>query len=180
MWQACPFDNTPSSRDNAMTHILMVCTANICRSPMAQMVGAHLATKAGLAGRVTFESAGTQASRISEPPDPRTKAVLLKHNYPVGKKRSRRLKEDDFSRFDLILAMDQSNLDDLQKTCPAEHIHKLRLLLAFAPELGLREVPDPYFGSPQGFDRVLELCEAAAAGLIMHLRQGGAPPPQTL
>jgi len=163
-----------------MTHILMVCTANICRSPMAQMVGAHMADKAGLAGRVMFESAGTQASRFLEPPDPRTRAALLKHDYPVGKKRSRRVKPDDFTRFDLILAMDQSNMDDLLQACPTEETHKLRLFLAFAPELGLREVPDPYFGGPQGFDRVLELCEAAAAGLIMHLRQGGVPPAQTL
>lgn len=163
-----------------MTHILMVCTANICRSPMAQMVGVHLANKAGLAGRVTFESAGTQASRFSEPPDPRTRAALLKRDYPVDKKRSRRVKPDDFSQFDLILAMDQSNLDDLQQACPPEYNHKLHLFLTFAPELGLREVPDPYFGGPQGFDRVLELCEAAAAGLIMHLRQGGVPRIQTL
>lgn len=147
---------------------------------MAQMVGAHLAEKAGLAGRVTFESAGTQASRFSEPPDPRTKAALQKREYPVSKKRSRRINPDDFTRFDLILAMDQSNMDDLLQACPAEHSYKLRLFLQFAPELGLREVPDPYFGGPQGFDRVLELCEAAAAGLIMHLRQGGAAPAQTL
>lgn len=163
-----------------MTHILMVCTANICRSPMAQMVGAHLADKAGLSGRVTFESAGTQAGRFSEPPDPRTKAALQKRDYPVAKKRSRRVKPNDFMRFDLILAMDQSNLDDLVQACPPELAHKLRLFLAFAPELGLREVPDPYFGGPQGFDRVLDLCEAAAKGLITHLRHGGALPPQTL
>ena len=160
-----------------MTHILMVCTANICRSPMAQMVGAHLADKAGLTGRVRFESAGTQAGRFSEPPDPRTRAALLKKDYPVSRKRSRRVTTDDFARFDLILAMDQSNLDDLTQTCPAEYQHKLRLFLAFAPELGLREVPDPYFGGPQGFDRVLELCEAAAIGLVRHLRQGGVAPP---
>lgn len=159
-----------------MTHILMVCTANICRSPMAQMVGAHLAEKAGLGGRVHFESAGTQAGRFSEPPDPRTRAALQKRDYPVGKKRSRRVKPDDFTRFDLILAMDQSNMDDLLRDCPAEYQHKLRLFLAFAPELELREVPDPYFGGPQGFDRVLDLCEAAAAGLIRHLRQGGIAP----
>lgn len=159
-----------------MTHILMVCTANICRSPMAQMVGAHLADQAGLSGRVTFESAGTQASRFSEPPDPRTKAALQKRDYPVRKKRSRRVKPDDFTRFDLILAMDQSNLDDLVQECPPELAHKLRLFLAFAPELGLREVPDPYFGGPQGFERVLDLCEAAATGLIRHLREGGTPP----
>ncbi|MCW5640771.1 MAG: low molecular weight phosphotyrosine protein phosphatase [Rhodoferax sp.] len=163
-----------------MTQILMVCTANICRSPMAQMVGAHLANQAGLAGRVTFESAGTRAGRFSEPPDPRTKAALLKRDYPVGRKRSRRVKPDDFTRFDLILAMDQSNLDDLHKVCPDEHRGKLHLFLTFAPQLALREVPDPYFGGPQGFDRVLELCEAAAAGLVLHLRQGGVLPVQTL
>ncbi len=163
-----------------MTRILMVCTANICRSPMAQIVSAHLSKQAGLENKVTFDSAGTQASRMREPPDPRTRAVLEKRNYPWPKIRSRRISSEDYARFDLILAMDQSNLDDLRKDCPAEHAPKLRLFLDFAPELGLQEVPDPYFGAPQGFDRVLDLCEAAACGLVAQLKRGAVGPGQTL
>ena len=163
-----------------MTHILMVCTANICRSPMAQMVGTHLAQQAGMSKQVRFDSAGTQAGRLSDPADPRTKTALAKRAYPVGKTRSRRVMVDDFVRFDLILAMDQSNLNDMRDICPPEYAHKLRLFLEFAPNLGIHEIPDPYYGGPQGFDRVLELCEAAATGLLDHVRSGTTLPNQTL
>lgn len=162
------------------TKILMVCTANICRSPMARMVGAHLASKAGMARHVIFDSAGTQAGRISDPPDPRAKAALSKRDYPTIKMRSRRVKDDDFVRFDLILAMDRSNLEALRQRCPDAQARKLRLLLEFAPHLDLLEVPDPYFGGPQGFDRVLELCETAVAGLIRYLQTGKMPPAQSV
>jgi protein-tyrosine phosphatase len=163
-----------------MTQILMVCTANICRSPMAQIVSAHLVKKAGLASQVKIESAGTQAGRIREPADPRTTKVLAKRDYPSTRVRSRRVAIGDFDRFDLILAMDQSNMNDLRQVCPNEHAHKLRMFLEFAPELGLLEVPDPYFGGPLGFEKVLDLCEAAARGLIAQLKSGGAQPPQVL
>lgn len=165
---------------SSMTNILLVCTANICRSPMAQMVATHLADKAGVTRQVRFDSAGTQASRLSEPADPRTKNTLAKSDYPVNKTRSRRITIEDFARFDLILAMDQSNLDDLRATCPAKHMHKLHLFLEFAPNLGVQEIPDPYYGGPQGFDRVLELCEAATNGLLDQIRCGTVLPHQTL
>jgi len=163
-----------------MTKILMVCTANICRSPMAQIVSAHLAKKADLKPKLVVESAGTQASRMRDPPDPRTIAALAKRDYPSTRIRSRKVVEGDFGRFDLILAMDQSNLNDLRLVCPNEHAYKLRLFLEFAPELGLREVPDPYFGGPLGFEKVLDLCEAAAQGLVAQIKSGGAQPHQTL
>lgn len=117
---------------------------------------------------------------MREPPDPRTISALAKRDYPSTRIRSRRVVEGDFDRFDLILAMDQSNLDDLRQICPIEHTHKLRLFLEFAPELGLLEVPDPYFGGPLGFEKVLDLCEAAAHGLIAQLRGGPTTPYQTL
>lgn len=164
----------------SMTTILMVCTANICRSPMAQMVATHLAHRAGMTRQVRFDSAGTQASRLSEPADPRTKNALAKRDYPVHKTRSRRITTDDFARFDLILAMDQSNLDELRKACPAQHMHKLHLFLEFATNGGAKEIPDPYYGGPQGFDRVLELCEAAATGLLDQIRSGAVLLHQTL
>lgn len=158
-----------------MTKLLMVCTANICRSPMAQVVTTHLASQAGLAPAARVESAGTRAGRISELSDPRARALLAKRGYPVSKIRSRRVSAQDFARFDLVLAMDQGNLNDLRQLCPNEHSHKLRLFMEFAPESGLLEVPDPYFGGPQGFERVLDLCEAAARGLIAQLKKGPIP-----
>jgi len=157
-----------------MTNILMVCTANICRSPMAQMVGAHLAQKAGMAKSVKFDSAGTQAGRMREPADPRTRSALEKRDYPTFKTRSRQITTDDFMKFDLILAMDHSHLSSMRDMCPQEHAHKIRLFLDFAPALGINEVPDPYFGGPQGFENILDLCEAATTGLLAHIRSGAA------
>ena len=155
-----------------MAKVLMVCTANICRSPMAQVVTMHCAAKAGLGRDVVVDAAGTHAGRIGDAPDPRGKAALSNRGYVVGKTRSRRVVEKDFSRFDLVLAMDQGNLNALREICPAEHAHKLRMFLEYAPELGILEIPDPYFGGPDGFERVLDLCEAAAKGLVGQLRTG--------
>ena len=148
----------------------MVCMGNVCRSPMAQQVTQHLATQAGMAGDVLVDSAGTQAGRGGQPIDPRAKTVLTQRGYPVGKGRARQIGDKDFDRFDMILAMDQANMNELRQLCPGEHTHKLRLLLEFAPATGVQEVPDPYYGSVAGFERVLGLCEAGARGLLAQLK----------
>ncbi len=138
---------------------------------MARFATMQHAQNAGLGRDLVVDSAGTHAGRIGEAPDPRGIAALKKRGYAVGRSRSRRVSDKDFARFDLILAMDQGNLNALRETCPAEHAHKLRMFLEYAPELGLLEVPDPYFGGPDGFERVLDLCEAGAKGLISQLRR---------
>ncbi len=157
-----------------MTKILMVCMGNICRSPMAQAVAeraAAQADRAGLntAGRLVFDSAGTHAHHIGERIDPRAAAALLARGYPPVKGRSRRIAEADFGKFDLILAMDRGNLESLQGVCPTPHLGKLRLFLDFAPDMRGKDVPDPYYGNAQGFERVLDLCELGANGLIRAL-----------
>ncbi len=151
-----------------MTKLLMVCMGNVCRSPMAQVVTLHLAQQAGLARDLEVDSAGTHAGRSKEPPDARAISVLSARGYPIGKSRSRSVTEQDFGRYDLILAMDQSNLNDLRRLCPNDHTHKLRLFLEFAQSLDTREVPDPYYGNVKGFERVLDLCEAGARGLVAY------------
>ncbi len=153
-----------------MNKILMVCMGNICRSPMAQVVTLHLAAQAGLKREYEVDSAGTHAGHISEPPDPRARTALTNRGYVPGKIRSRLVRERDFAHFDLLLAMDQVNMNELRRLCPAEHVHKLRLFLEFAHDQGVREVPDPYFGGPDGFERVLDLCESGARSLINQLR----------
>ena len=153
-----------------MTKLLMVCMGNICRSPMAQVVTLHLARQADLAQALQVDSAGTHAGRFSEPPDPRAKAVLTQYGYAMGKVRARQVAEQDFGRHDLILGMDQANMRDLRGICPPEHAHKLRLFLEFARGLDIVEVPDPYYGAAEGFERVLNLCETGARGLIEHLK----------
>lgn len=149
-----------------MHKLLLVCKANICRSPMALVVARRLIVERGLARVVQIESAGTQAPLSPQQPDPRAIAALMRRGYKPDKKRSTRVVTRHFAEYDQIVAMDADNLTELRKMCPAEHAHKLKLFLSFAPETGRTEVPDPYYGSVDGFEVVLDLCEAAANGLI--------------
>lgn len=151
-----------------MTKLLMVCMGNICRSPMAQTVAEKLAVDAGLSQQLKLDSAGTHAPRLGERPDPRVEVTLSRRGYEMGRIRSRRIALRDFQHFDLILAMDASNLAELQRLCPPAHLSKLRLFLHFAEGLSEIEVPDPYYGNAEGFEHVLDLCEAGAGGLIKH------------
>ena len=149
-----------------MTKILMVCAANICRSPMAQLVLQQKLRNAGLAAKIKVESAGTHALVNGKSPDPRVLTVLARRNYKADKKKAKQLAYQDFEAFDLILAMDASNMAALLGLCPPQYHHKLEYLMKFAPTLGCFEIPDPYFGDLAGFERVLDLCEAAVAGVI--------------
>ncbi|HAL39696.1 MAG TPA: phosphotyrosine protein phosphatase [Polaromonas sp.] len=151
-----------------MTKLLMVCMGNLCRSPMAQTVAEKLAADAGLSQQLKLDSAGTHAPHLGERPDPRVEVTLSRRGYEMGRIRSRRIAPQDFQHFDLILAMDASNLAELQRLCPLAHLSKLRLFLDFAEGLNETEVPDPYYGNSEGFERVLDLCEAGASGLIKH------------
>lgn len=135
---------------------------------MAQVVTTQMAAQAGLARKIKIDSAGTHASAYGEPADPRAQKVLATRGYAVGKIRARRIEEKDFLHHDLILAMDQSNLNDLLRQCPPDQAHKVKLFLEFGRESGKREVPDPYYGSIKGFEHVLDLCEIGARGLIAH------------
>lgn len=148
----------------------MVCTANLCRSPIAQFVTVQMAEQANLRKKYLVESAGVNAGRVRNPLDSRAKTALTRRGYVVGKFKSRLIAAQDFERFDLILAMDNANMTSLKVLCPPEHAHKLRYFLDFAPELAEKEVPDPYYGSPQGFERVVDLCEAAGRGLVRHMQ----------
>jgi len=149
-----------------MTKVLIVCMGNVCRSPMAVAVATKLALDAGLERQLQFESAGTHAGRIGQSPDSRAIAVLHRKGYEIQKKRSRQIVERDFVRFDAVLAMDRANLAELRRTCPSEHSHKLRLFLTNALNLESDEIPDPYYGNLEGFERVLNLCEIGIRGFL--------------
>jgi len=137
---------------------------------MAQAVTLHMAGQAGLARDILVDSAGTHARAGRETADPRAQSVLAARGYPVSMSRARQVIERDFDRHDLILAMDQANLNELQRLCPAEHADKLHLFLEFAQGRNGCEVPDPYYGSIKGFEHVLDLCEAGARALIDRLQ----------
>jgi len=147
----------------------MVCMGNVCRSPMAQYVTLHLASHAGMGSTLRVDSAGTHAVGGNTPIDPRARIALAGRGYPIGKGRSRQVADADFERSDLVLAMDSANMGALRQLCPGEHTHKLRLLLEFAPAIGMMDIPDPYYGSADGFEKVLDLCEAGARGLLERL-----------
>lgn len=155
-------------KSNAMTKILFVCTANVCRSPMALTVARKLIKERGLARTMQVDSAGTHAPLPPQRPDPRAVATLERRGYKPERMRSSRIGSKHFVDFDWVLAMDMANMAALAKVCPAEHAHKIRLLMTYAPETGRTEVPDPYYGNAQGFELVLDLCEAAINALLKH------------
>lgn len=150
--------------------ILLVCMGNICRSPTAEGVLRAMAEREGLGAYFEIDSAGTHGYHVGEPPDERAHKAAQRRGYDLSRLRARRVSEDDFLRFDRILAMDRDNLSLLQRACPAEYRHKLGLLLEYAVNFDDREVPDPYYGNGEGFERVLDLVEDAARGLIAAMR----------
>jgi protein-tyrosine phosphatase len=151
--------------------ILFVCMGNICRSPTAEGVFTSLLQAEGLAEFFEADSAGTHAYHQGEPPDPRAGSAALKRGIDLSHQRARRVNLDDFEYFDYIVAMDRSNLEDLTGICAPEHQTKLRLFLEFASDLPEIDVPDPYYGGPQGFERVLDLIELASRAMIAELRK---------
>ena len=128
-----------------------------------------LAEKQGAGHLFTFDSAGTIGYHSGEPPDQRAIAAAAKRGYDLAPLRARQVAEKDFVRFDHVLAMDRGHLKMLEKLCPAEHQQGLGLFLEFANKGTEDEVPDPYYGGPEGFDYVLSLVESAADQLIRRL-----------
>jgi protein-tyrosine phosphatase len=150
--------------------VLMVCMGNICRSPTAEAVLRAQLQRASLADKVLVDSAGTHGYHTGEPPDPRAIARGRQRGYALDGLRARPVHEQDFARFDLILAMDEANLAWLQRKAPEAAAGRLGLLMTYASRHpGVTAVPDPYYGAPEGFDRVLDLVEDACAGLLPRL-----------
>src|SRR5690349_7677095 len=151
--------------------ILFVCLGNICRSPTAEAVFREVAAREAPDLAITVDSAGSAGYHVGAPPDPRTCAAAARRGYDLSPLRARIVEPEDFERFDLILAMDRENLAALRSRAPKGMHERVRLFLEFAPELATSDVPDPYYGGPNGFEEVLELVEAAAHGLLKHVRQ---------
>lgn len=150
--------------------ILFCCTGNICRSPTAEGVLAKKISDAGLVGRIFVDSAGTHGYHIGEPPDPRAQSAARARGYDLSTLRARRVGREDFDRFDLVLAMDHDNCAYLARLCPPSSSHKLQLVMEYARKHTAREVPDPYGGGPDGFNKVLEMLEDATEGLLDAVR----------
>lgn len=155
-----------------MVSLCFVCLGNICRSPTAEGVMRQLVREAGLEPRVLLDSAGTAGYHAGEPPDRRARAAAARRGIDVGG-RARQFQPADWSRFEYVLAMDQSNYDDLLATMPArDSLRKLHLLRSFDPASPAgAAVPDPYYGGDAGFDEVIELCFSACRPLLERVRQ---------
>jgi protein-tyrosine phosphatase len=154
-----------------MVNVLFVCMGNICRSPTAQGVFEQLVVTNELATVIQIDSAGTHAYHIGERPDQRAAEAASRRGIDLSKQKARRVSPEDFQRFDYVVAMDSGNYEDLASICPPEHESKLRLFMEFAPDIEVTEVPDPYYGGATGFERVLDLIELAATGLLADIRQ---------
>jgi protein-tyrosine phosphatase len=150
--------------------VLFVCMGNICRSPTAEGVFRHLIGQGGLADQVQVDSAGTHNYHPGAPPDERSQRHAMRRGYDLSAQRARKIRSLDFTEYDLILAMDEDNLAELAAECPPEAVHKLHLLMAFAPAGSPAEVPDPYYGGDRGFEQVLDQVELACAGLVAYAR----------
>jgi protein-tyrosine phosphatase len=141
---------------------------NICRSPTAEGVFRHKVEQASLQDRIAIDSAGTHAYHVGNPPDTRAQNAALKRNIDLSSQRARRVNADDFSTFDYVIAMDDSNRRDLLSICPDGFEDRIHLFLDFA-ECHETEVPDPYYGQGRGFEIVLDLVEEAAEGLLKRI-----------
>jgi protein-tyrosine phosphatase len=151
--------------------VLFVCMGNICRSPTAQGVFERLVQSQGLADRILIDSAGTHAYHIGNPPDKRSQAAAKSRGLDLSGQRARKVTAADIEEFDYVLAMDRTNLEDLQDLVAASQRERVRLFMAFAERWNVDEVPDPYYGGESGFERVLDMVEDAAAGLLDHIRR---------
>ena len=149
--------------------VLFVCLGNICRSPTAEGVLRHKLREAGLADQVEVASAGTGDWHVGSAPDKRSQAAAKKRGYDLSAQRAQQVTRADFAEYDLILAMDNSNLRNLKALQPAQGKAELDLFLRRF-EADVDEVPDPYYEGEQGFERVLDLIERACDLLVIELK----------
>jgi len=153
--------------------VLFVCMGNICRSPTAEGVFTQLVNERKLAPHFTIDSAGTHAYHVGDAPDLRAEKAAGDRGVDISHLRARKFVLGDFEDFDHILAMDADNYAILASACPAQHRNKINYFLDYAPHLGTREVPDPYYGGAYGFERVLDMVEAASEGFLNALFETG-------
>ena len=158
----------PFARRESM-RILFVCMGNICRSPTAEGVFRHLARERAPHLAIEVDSAGTHDYHVGEAPDRRAVAAAARRGIDLSGLRARMVDESDFERYDLLVAMDRLNREVLLDRSPEAYRDRVRLMMEFAPSTDVADVPDPYYGGPVGFERVLDLVEEAARGLLDEL-----------
>ncbi len=149
--------------------LLFVCLGNICRSPAAENIMNHLIAEAGLTDAITCDSAGTSSYHIGSAPDRRMTAAAQQRGVAMHGS-ARQFQRGDFAKFDLILAMDQDNYQDILALDPeGHHRDRVRLMCDFCRQHQTREVPDPYYGGSEGFNHVIDLLTDACEGLLADI-----------
>jgi protein-tyrosine phosphatase len=154
-----------------MIKVLFICMGNICRSPTAQGVFRKMLRDKGLEGLIEVDSAGTHAYHIGKSPDARSVQTALSRGIDIRDLTARQLDDYDFEEFDYLLVADNDNYHLTLESCPKEYQHKVKLILDFAERTALKEVPDPYYGQGNGFERVLDMLEDACEGLMIELEK---------
>ncbi len=144
---------------------------NICRSPTAEGAFKRMLDERAPELSVHVDSAGTHAYHVGGAPDLRAQLAAKRRGIDLSQQRARKISQEDFANFDLVLAMDERNIELLLESSPPEYHDRIKLFLEFAPHLGRSDVPDPYYGGTNGFELVLDLIEDASAGLLDQLRK---------
>ncbi len=151
--------------------VLFVCMGNICRSPTAHGVFRELVETAGLADRIEVDSAGTHAYHVANPPVEGARQPAARRGIELNDLRAREVDAKDLEYYDYVLAMDQDNYHGLSAICPPGLERKIGLYLDYAIDVQAREVPDPYYGGPDGFEKVFDMVQAAAEGLLADIER---------
>jgi protein-tyrosine phosphatase len=150
--------------------VLFVCLGNICRSPTAHAVFRKMVKDQGLEKQIEIDSAGTGAWHVGNPPDKRATQVAEGRGIQMRDLRARQVDFGDFYQYDYVLAMDNSNYSNLYEMALPEHREKLHMFLSFSDDFSETEVPDPYYGGPDGFDYVFDMVDSASNGLLEHIK----------
>lgn len=152
-----------------MINILFVCMGNICRSPSAEGFFATALQKSTCKEQVSIDSAGTHGYHVGQTPDSRAVATAAQFGVDISQLRARKVEVSDFNEFDLIIAMDRNNIEDLQRIRPADSKASLKMMMQYHPEAQPLEVPDPYYGDMDGFTYMCQLLESATLGLLKDI-----------
>lgn len=156
------------------TSVLFICMGNICRSPTAEGIFRHLIREKNIVEQFELDSAGTHAYHIGTKPDSRAQATAESRGIDLSDLRGRKVTVSDFDKFDYVLAMDKDNYSMLKELCPSAKRQNLKLFLDFAEDLSFNEVPDPYYGGTDGFEKVFDMLENASLGLLEHIQNKNA------
>ncbi|WP_404424147.1 low molecular weight protein-tyrosine-phosphatase [Thalassospira australica] len=167
----CVHSECPSTTESDIViKVLFVCTGNICRSPTADGIFSTMVSKAGLSAHIQVDSCGLSGYHAGEQADPRSREIATSRGYDLSTIRARKIRPDDYSDFDYILAMDEGHLADMQRQSPAQYRAKLALFLDHHPNRKGQSVPDPYYGGANGFVSVFDMIEETSNALLASIR----------